>query len=248
MSTQTRACALIACLLLSACASRKPADADWRTLAIQPAAVDASRPTARTKGDVAISSALKGGGGGLVWGAVFCAAIVPVAAPGCLGIIAPVTVAAGAVSGGVIGGSVARNSDPAPAELTARLDTAASQERLMELLRQHALASAGSAPAPAPEAASAPAAAYALSVALAELRMQRVSQGKPTPLILLARAQMLPSSGGDVLWTKDYRIIGTDKRPATEWAAAPDAVPIESLLDRLADRIDRDLAPRGGKR
>ena len=245
MNSTARACTLIACLLLSACASRKPADADWRTLAIQPAAADASTPTPLTKGGVATSSAVKGGGAGLAWGALFCTVLLPFAAPGCLGIVAPITVTAGAVGSGVIGGAVTRNSDPAPTELTAQLGTTASQERLVELLRQHALASGAGAATPAPEAASAPVNTYALSVALAELRLQRVPAGKPTPLILLARAQILPRAGGEVLWTKDYRIVSTDKRSVTEWAATPDAEPIAVMLGRLADRIDRDLAPRG---
>lgn len=245
MNAKTRASTLLLCLMLAACASRRPADADLRHMVIQAAPTDSTAPTPLTKGAAAGSSALKGGGVGLAAGALLCA-VIPFAAPGCLALIAPTTVTAGAVSSGVIGGAVTSNTDLAPAELTAKLDTAASQQRLINLLQQRAEVGVVAPVAPAASAvtASMPTQPYALSVTLADLRMERVDEGKPAPLVLLARAQIQAAGGESPVWTKTYRIIGTDKRPATEWAATPDASPIELLLGRLADRIATDLAPR----
>ncbi|MFT7775768.1 hypothetical protein [Roseateles sp.] len=238
MDSRAKACTLLLCMMLGACASRRPADADLRHMVIQAAPEETQAPTPQTKGGAAGSSALKGGGGGLAVGALICSVLIPFAAPGCLGIVAPITVTTGAVSSGVIGGAVTNNTDLAPAELTARLDTAASQQQLIALLQQHAQ---GQGQGGVTGATQPP--AYALSVKLADLRMTRVKEGSPTPLVLLARAQIQAAGVDTPVWTKDYRIIGTDKRPAAEWAAMPDASPIESLLGRLAERIATDLSP-----
>ncbi len=235
MDPRAKACTLLLCMMLGACASRRPADADLRYMVIQAAPEETAAPTPQTKGGAAGTSALKGGGGGLAVGALICSVLIPFAVPGCLGIVAPVTVTTGAVSSGVIGGAVTNNTDLAPAELTARLDTAASQLQLVTRLQQHAHGG---------QSDTAPPPAYALNVKLADLRMARVKDGSPTPLVLLARAQIQAAGNSAPVWTKDYRIIGTDKRPAAEWAAMPDASPIESLLGRLADRIATDLSPR----
>ncbi len=235
MNSGAKACTLLLCVVLSACASRRPADADLRHMVIQAAPAEAEAPTARTKGDVAGTSALGGSGGGLLLGALVCAAI-PFAAPGCLALVAPTTVTLGAVSSGVIGSTIAKNTDLAPAELTARLDTAAAELHLVNLLQQRAHGDMVATGLAAPT--------YALNVKLADLRMTRVDGGKPAPLVLLARVQIQATGSATPVWTKDYRVVGTDKRPASEWAAVPDASPIETLLGQLAERISTDLSPR----
>jgi len=250
MSTRARASTLLLCMVLGACATR-PVDADLRNMQIQEAPANAETPEAMTKGGAAASSAVKGGGGGLAVGALICAAMIPFAAPGCMAFVAPITVTAGAVGSGAIGAAVTKNTDPAPSELTARLDTAASQRQLIGLLQQRAgmpvATSAAGAPAAAASSATAdaaPARPYALSVALADLRIQRVDNGKPAPLVLLALAQVQPAGSDKPVWSKTYRIISPEKRPVAEWAAMSDTTPIEFLLDKLADRIATDLAPR----
>lgn len=236
-------------MTLAACAHR-PADVDYRTLAIQEAAADAAPPVDRTKGDAAASSAVKGGLGGLAFGAVICAAVVPYAIPACALTLAPTTVTTGAAASGIVGASVTRDTELAPPELVAQLDTAASQRRLVTLLQVRASEwaaksgqpAAANATATGAEAPGAPP-AYRLSVALADLRMVRAPEGKPTGLVLLAQASIYATGSETPVWTRKYRVKGTEKRTPAEWATA-DAAPIEGLLDQLARSVAPVLKPR----
>lgn len=249
MNRTLRIGTLLLCMALAACAHR-PADVDYRTLAIQEPSGDAAQPVDRTKGDVVASSAMKGGLGGFAAGALICAAIVPYALPACAVTLAPTTVTTGAVASGIVGGSVTRNTELAPPELAAQLDTVASQQRLVLLLKLRASewATKSGQPAATPVAAvgteaAAAQPAYRLSVALADLRMVRAAAGKPTGLVLVAQASIYAAGSDTPVWTRKYRIKGTDRRTAAEWATAGSG-PIEVLLDDLARSIAPVLTPR----
>ena len=244
-SCTARAAVLLLCAALIGCATR-PADADYRTLAIGLPPAGADQPAHRTKSDVAASSAVKGGLGGFGVGAAICAAVVPYALPACAVALAPTTVTTGAVAGGLIGGTVARNTEPAPAELAARLDTAASQQRMVELLQQRAVQLAGASGQPAAAQAPSPesAPAYRLTVQLADLRMQQVRPGRPTRLVLLAQVSIQRSGDESPVWSRNYRVIGTERRTVAEWAQRPGAESIDELLQVLAQRLAPMLSPQ----
>ncbi len=243
-SATSRAVALVAAVLMAACAStpQAPRLAIGQLQAeVQSSGIKLETLETAGRGRNAATGAARGGGIGLTWGALACAATGPMVGL-CLATVVPTSLALGATLGATVGAIRGEDADSLAAKRQLLGDMAQAAPHWPLAAQWRAL----SAEAEAPAAAAATDTAWTLRLSWTSLNT--VGRGQPHALGMGLRAELLKPGSHEATWSKDYAATGTLRQDTAAWAEAQAAAAHQELRQLSQSLLLQLVADLGGER